>query len=412
MTSVPRVALLTDSLAEVNGAARTCRELAAFARNRNLPFLTASYGAGCKSHNGSRGEEIVLPLSRVSIRVDTDLHFDPLFCRHAAFVRERLRNFRPDVIHIIGPGGAGLLGAMMARRLRRPLVISWHTNFHEFAAKRLSETLPRPARRWSPAIERAVERTVLGGTLWFYGRGDVLLAPNTELVEMLRRSTGKPTFLMSRGIDTETFHPRHRNRRAPKAVRIGFVGRLMPEKNVRFLATLGSRLARETDVDFELMIVGDGRERPWLQSNVNRGLFPGFLKGPDLSEAYANLDIFVFPSRTDAFGNVVQEAAASGVPAVVMCQGGPKFLVENGVTGFVARDEEEFIHRVRKLVDDPELRTKMGGEAREASLVKSWDRVFESVYSAYDVALSGPPAPCPRNASAFDGADQAIEEAV
>jgi phosphatidylinositol alpha 1,6-mannosyltransferase len=88
---------------------------------------------------------------------------------------------------------------------------------------------------------------------------------------------------------------------------------------------------------FKFLIVGEGNEREWLEKNMKTAEFTGFLDGEKLSEAYANIDVFLFPSETDAFGNVIQEANASGVPAIVTDQGGPKFIVRHGETGFVAK---------------------------------------------------------------------------
>jgi len=106
-----------------------------------------------------------------------------------------------------------------------------------------------------------------------------------------------------------------------------------------------------------------------------------------LARAYANMDVFAFPSRTDTFGNVVLEALASGVPAVVTNEGGPKFIVRHGETGFVAADTAEFSAAVRRIAGDPGLLMQMRKAARQSALSVSWDAVFESVYSAYERAL-------------------------
>jgi glycosyltransferase involved in cell wall biosynthesis len=96
------------------------------------------------------------------------------------------------------------------------------------------------------------------------------------------------------------------------------------------------------------------------------------------------MDLFAFPSRTDTFGNVIQEAAASGVPSVVTNEGGPKHLVAHGETGFVAETDEEFLARVVELARDPETLRKMGAAARERVLGASWDKAFDQVYLAYE----------------------------
>ena len=64
---------------------------------------------------------------------------------------------------------------------------------------------------------------------------------------------------------------------------------------------------------------------------------PGVLRGAELARAYASTDVFLFPSATDTFGNVILEALGSCAPSVVTPQGGPRFLVAYGVSGYVAQ---------------------------------------------------------------------------
>jgi glycosyltransferase involved in cell wall biosynthesis len=100
------------------------------------------------------------------------------------------------------------------------------------------------------------------------------------------------------------------------------------------------------------------------------------------------MDVFVFPSETDAFGNVAQEANASGVPAIVTDQGGPKFIVRHGETGFIAKDLNEFVRYTIGLMDDREKLAELKRNSREFAMSRSWDAVFESVYDAYREAIA------------------------
>ncbi len=115
------------------------------------------------------------------------------------------------------------------------------------------------------------------------------------------------------------------------------------------------------------------------------------LRGEALAQAYANMDLFVFPSHTDTFGNVVLEALASGVPAMVTPQGGPKYLVEEGVTGFV-REEDGFADVVEGLMRDPAKLAAMRKAARAAVMSRSWDAIFAGVYAGYADAVRKPAA--------------------
>jgi glycosyltransferase involved in cell wall biosynthesis len=197
---------------------------------------------------------------------------------------------------------------------------------------------------------------------------------------------------MKRGVDTGLFSPRRRSRLTDKT-RIGYVGRLTAEKNVRFLAELQQALTLLGRSNFEFIIVGEGREEEWLRKNMPHAVFTGVLRGERLAELYANLDLFVFPSRTDTFGNVVLEAMASGLPVIVTQDGGPKFLIEPGVTGFVAESDWAFIRAVNALLTDQALLQQMRVAAREYACAQSWDTVFYQVLRTYEGCLREQGAP-------------------
>jgi glycosyltransferase involved in cell wall biosynthesis len=114
--------------------------------------------------------------------------------------------------------------------------------------------------------------------------------------------------------------------------------------------------------------------------------FAGVLHGEALARAYADIDLLIFPSETDTFGNVVQEAFASGTPAVVSSVGGPKFIVRPGVSGFVESDAEGFITAAMTAMTCGERHRRMRDAARRQALGASWDKVFDEVVHAYDVA--------------------------
>lgn len=185
---IPRVAFLADTFHEVNGAARTCRELAAFALRRGYPFFSVRFARHETLINRGPFWTMELRRSPLSIGVDPDLRFDLTFFRLLERIEGRLREFAPDLIHVVGPGELGILGAIAGRHLRVPLVVGWHTNIHEYAARRLPFGGPN-LRDW-------IQEFVLGQILRLYQRGAVLLAPSTELVQMLHRRTGKPAVLM------------------------------------------------------------------------------------------------------------------------------------------------------------------------------------------------------------------------
>ena len=203
----------------------------------------------------------------------------------------------------------------------------------------------------------------------------------------LKGITGKPVFLMRRGVESDLFSPARRARTSGP-FRIGYVGRLTTEKNVRFLAALACGLSALGHRDFEFVIVGQGPDSAWLRDNIPNARLTGVLRGIPLAEAYADMDLFAFPSTTDTFGNVILEALSSGVPAVVTSRGGPKFLVQHGVTGYIAANEDEFIRYVGQLLSDRIAHARFCHAARAYAFGISWDTVFESVFDAYGHAIA------------------------
>jgi glycosyltransferase involved in cell wall biosynthesis len=385
---IPRVAFFTDSFYEVNGVAHTSRQFDAFARRRELPFLNVHAPAAAipePSLNDSGPVwQLDLPRGHASFALENDLAFDLLLWRHRHLVTSVLRRFQPDLVHVTGPGDFGMLAAYVAHRLKIPLVASWHTNVHEYAGRRLERLLAsffpeRPLHR----LGAAAEKRALWGTALFYKIARLLFAPNDELVAMLRRETGKPCFLMQRGVDADLFNPARRDP-GERPLTLGYVGRLSTEKNVRFLVDVESALRAKGISDYRFLIAGAGADREWLEQHLDRAEFAGVVKGEELARTYANMDVFLFPSQTDTFGNVILESLASGVPVVVTTGGGPKYLVRHGVTGLIAGDDQSFLAGTLQLATDHELRRRMSTAARAHACSISWDRVFEKVYEAYE----------------------------
>jgi phosphatidylinositol alpha 1,6-mannosyltransferase len=384
---LPRVAYFPDSFHEVNGVAHTSRNFVAYARRRGLPFLCVRAGTREISFE-QVGEMRTLELkrSRSSVRMEKDLKYDMLFWRHGGAIRRELERFRPDVIHITGPSELGMFGAYFSWEMGVPLAASWHTNLHEYAARRMGWLTGTMAENRGALVERGVEAGALWTVSQFYKLAKVLFAPNDELCKMLERTTGRPCFLMQRGVDTEWFSPTHRTRDANDAtVVLGYVGRLSVEKNVALLVRVERELAAMGVFGTKFLIVGHGNDEDALRRDLKEAEFAGVLRGVALAQAYANMDVLVFPSHTDTFGNVVLEALASGVPAVVTLDGGPKFIVRDGETGFVT-DDDRFAAAVAELVRDRARRDAMRVKAREYALGCSWDAVFDRVYAGYETA--------------------------
>ena len=392
----PRVAYFPDSFHEINGVAHTSRHFEEFAAQRNLPFFCLRPGKrGSAIQCVTRDELTTLEIPRgsaVAFRLEQDLSFDLAFFRHGPLIARHLKEFRPDILHITGPSEPGILGALLAWRMKVPLVASWHTNLHEYVARRSHWLLRMLPTSKAPAVEKFIEDTALLACAQFYQRAEILLAPNAGLCRLLERATDRPCALMPRGVDTTLFSPAFRERGdgpddGNGEFVLGFCGRLSIEKNVFLLARVREQLLARGITRFRFLIVGHGKEEGWLRQHLPNAEFTGVLRGRDLARAYANMDLFVFPSHTDTFGNVVLEALASGVPAIVTPDGGPPSIVSDGETGFIAEDED-FADAIARVILDPALHARLRLAARRHARSASWDSIFEDIYRSYDALLA------------------------
>jgi glycosyltransferase involved in cell wall biosynthesis len=387
----PRVAYFPDSFHEVNGVAHTSRHFEAFARRRNLPFLCVRAGDRAEAvQEDGNVWTLELPRGLLSFALEKDLRYDPAFLRHIPLIGEVLERFKPDLIHITGPSEVGILGASLAHHMGLPLAASWHTNVHEYAARRSEWFLRLLPEHQSAATGQKIEDLAMAVAARFYSVAQVLFAPNPELCALLERTIGRPCHRMPRGVDAELFHPAKRTRKSGDGPAVlGFVGRLSVEKNVALLVQVQQELEQMGVADFRFLIVGQGGDENWLRERLPQAEFAGVLRGEALAEAYANMDLFVFPSHTDTFGNVVLEALASGVPAIVTPDGGPPTIVRDPQTGRIVPDAE-FASAVAGLLADPARHERMRQAARAYALTASWDSVFEGVYTAYESLLPQP----------------------
>ena len=393
----PRVAYFPDSFHEINGVAHTSRNFVAYALRHNLPFLCVRAGTRAQpTERQGSVRTLELPRSEIAVEMEKDLAFDPLFWRHADTIEDELHRFQPDILHMTGPSELGIFAAYFAWKLQIPLVASWHTNVHEYAAKRIGWLTGLMPNEMVQATELHVEASSLDITTRFYSFAKVLFAPNAELCDMLANATGRPCHLMQRGVDTAQFSPDHRTRpeRQPgEPFLLGYVGRLSREKNVALLPQIERQL-RSAGIAARFLIIGHGVDEDALRNELPNAEFAGVLRDLALAQGYANMDLLVFPSHTDTFGNVVLEALASGVPAIVTPDGGPKYIVRDGASGEpetgVVADDAGFAQAIEAILRNPQRLAAMRTAARAYALTCSWDAVFDRVYNAYAELPGGP----------------------
>lgn len=386
---IPRVAFCTDTFDEPNGVATISRQFAGFAQRSQYPVLMVRPGERCLSHADGSVTFVDVRRSSLYLPLDMGLRFDLRISRHFGWLKEQFTAFDPDIVHITGPGDIGMICARLAHALspKRPLIAGWHTNLHQYGRLRalpLLRMLPRQSGMW---LGDRIEHGALRAAARFYRTASLILAPNDEILSELAALTRKPGRLMPHGVDAELFVPAPA--RSAGTITLGYVGRLTPEKNVRFLAEVAAGLPAAIRPEVRFLIVGNGSERSWLERNLPNARFIGALRGRELADAYASMDVFLFPSQSDTFGLVVLEAMASGVPVVAFRLSGPRSAVEHGRTGYTCGTPAEFIARVLDLVRNAELRSQLGQESRCVALRFDWAAVFRSLYASYATVLPG-----------------------
>src|ERR1700731_1133383 len=226
---------------------------------------------------------------------------------------------------------------------------------------------------------------------WFYNQLDTVFVNSEEYRDSWVKRGFEPEKLkiFPRGLDTHLFNPTRRDSKFFEKfgarngqIRLLYVGRVSREKDLDLLAEAYRRL-RDEGLSIQLCVVGHGPYSREFSESLPEALFTGYLAGKELAVAYASADIFVFPSTTDTFGNVIIEAQASGVPVIVSDSGGPKELVEDKTNGLITKshDVEDFSRAIRVLVVDPALRKQMGDHARQSVVDRSWPNAFRKFWS-------------------------------
>jgi len=300
--------------------------------------------------------------------------------------REDVGRFAPDLIHVSTPDILGTRAQTFAKQLGVPVVASLHTRFETY--------FEHYGLGWARPLAEAHLRR-------FYRRSEHVLAPTPGIVDELRQLRGDArASLWSRGVDRELFDPKRRDMEWRRAtgfsdddVVVLFFGRLVLEKGVRdFVAIVRQLQARGLAV--KPLVVGAGPAADEFQP-LGDAVLAGHLDGPDLARAIASADILIHPSRTEAFGNVVLEAMASGLAIVSADTDSSRQLIEHGRTGVLvsAPDADASGAEIATLIADPQRRQQLGSEARKASARFSWDAASDSVLAAYRSLLSGRPAP-------------------
>jgi len=357
----PRVAIIADGIGSPHGVTRALEEI----RGRGVPGFEI---------------EVVGTDPDVDRRLSSVAEFDvphypglQIGVPSLTAAVQTLADGAFDLIHVCSPGPAGVAGALVSRGLGVPLVGSYHTELTAYAGLRSGQQLLADAMAL--------------GVSAFYGACDLVLSPSPASDEALERIGVAPAKVArwDRGVDSARFAPALRGSlRLPDAVNVLYAGRITREKGADLLAEAFLR-ARDRNPRLQLVLAGGGPEQEYLQDRVgDAATFLGWLEGVELARAYASADIFLFPSRTDTFGQVILEAQASGLAVVAVAEGGPRSLIEDGVSGLLcAPDAEALAQAVLELADSPLLRERLARGGLASVAERTWERALDRLAAGY-----------------------------
>ena len=357
----PRVAILAEGIASRHGVTRVIEEI----RRRGVPGFDV---------------EVVGTDASVDRRLPAVAEFD---VPHYPGLRigvpslpaavQVLADGAFDLVHVCSPGPAGVAGALVSRGLAMPLLGSYHTELAAYAGLRSGARLLADA--------------VAAGVGAFYGACDLVLSPSPASDAALARLgvAAEKVARWDRGVDTSRFDPSLRPTPPDRrALNVLYCGRITREKGADLLADAFLR-ARAREPRLQLLLAGGGPEEQQLRELLgDAATFHGWLEGIELARAYARADIFLFPSRTDTFGQVILEAQASGVPVVAVAEGGPVSLIEHRVSGLLCPPEPQALaDGVLELAGSPHLRERLARAGLASARQRTWERALAALAAAY-----------------------------
>lgn len=365
-----KIAYITDTFYEVNGVAKTTRELSHIALEENMPFTFI--------YPGDTNEE-----KENLLEIKSDLSFDNPFYKTIPIrivnLIDILRVFEAKKftkVHISTPGPFGLMSFLAAKILGLPVYSAFHTDFVEYAYIYLK------SEETKELIKKAL--------VIFHNSTEKVLVPSYHYFEKLREWGVKEEklFIFKRGVNTEKFSPYKRDLNfwksfipnySEKSKIILYVGRVSKEKNIDTILNV-AKMLENNEKNIKFVIVGDGPDLETYRDIAPKNVyFTGFLHGEDLAKAYASSDIFFFPSKTETYGNVILEAFASGLPAIVSDKGASKEHVKHFLNGFICKDEGDFYSRITYLLNNSSIMNSFSKEAIKTTIKLDYKKLYKEM---------------------------------
>ncbi|MGG1598159.1 glycosyltransferase family 4 protein [Paenibacillus naphthalenovorans] len=374
-----RIALFSDTFwPQMNGVALTLKRLVEHLEKRNIslrifvPKCTEEDFFTSNILSFSSLPFILYPECRIALPNYFTIH-------------SQLQQFQPDLIHIATPFNLGLCGLYYGRKYAIPHVASYHTHFDRYLnyyhLQFASSLLWRYIR-------------------WFHQSCLATFVPSVETAGQLEKHGIRGVALWKRGVDCRLFNPDKKTGLIREKYKIDeryiflYVGRLAPEKDLDILLETMKKLPAYVSGNVRWLLVGDGPLLKDLKAEAPSNVtFTGYMKGENLAELYASADLFVFPSGTETFGNVVLESMASGTPVIGAKAGGVQEIIQHGKTGLLCppRNSDAFANAITSMLEHPDRLWDFGQESRLYALSQSWEAIFDDLLLRYIEILNADP---------------------
>ncbi len=369
-----RIALFTDTyVPQTNGVSLTLQRLVRHMQKRNIE--TRLFVPNYADNQKQTLEQNLQAIASFPFRMYPE-------CRIALpnyfTIRRQLQAFKPDLIHIATPFNIGLSGLLYARKYGIPHVASYHTHFDQYLEYYNLQFLSTPLWNYMK---------------WFHQSCDSILVPSSEVQTKLQEKGFQNVEIWSRGVDCNLFHPNQTiaNVREQYGIKEQYIllyaGRLAPEKDLDVLLETMEWIPPEIREKVHWLIVGEGPYRKEMEKRtVGSVTFTGWKSDKELAVLYAAADLFVFPSSTETFGNVVLEAMASALPIVAADAGGVKELVVHEGNGllFPPRSGVDMKQAIVDLLNQPQHRVEYAKESRKLAISRSWNSTLDHLVNQYE----------------------------
>lgn len=367
-----RIAFFTDILVEgFDGASRTMLQLIQRIPSSTfeLFFIAGEIQANIPEISVYRVPTVTIPFNQ-----DYQLALPTMVKRK---IEKRLEAFKPDIVHIATPSMLGQYALKYAKKNQLPVISIYHTHFISYIDYYL---------KYAPWLAKLVKPQIGFSQAQFYNQCSLLYVPSKTTFQALEGMgiQAERMRIWERGVDTNLFNPNKRNRTRIFEITgndkftVLFVSRLVWEKNLETLIQI-YHLSKQMGYDWNFIVAGDGMAARALEAEMPGAFFTGKLDHISLAELYASADVFLFPSVSETYGNVVAEAMASGLPSILANGGGSRDLIHHGVSGFLCDpfDPKEYLRYLIQLQTNQSLRQELSASALQTVAYFNWDTLTE-----------------------------------